>query len=156
MTNWIAIFLWTSYTQSLSSYTFTSTCSKALTILNYNEENNPDGLEQQLKNEIKDYVNGQYLGSIEAAWHMLGFHITTKTPAVCALPVHLPGENIPQFLKEDSASLLIHYFHRPNLPQFDHLTYIQYNQQYVFYPYNEHTILANDEFLETPIHRLPM
>jgi hypothetical protein len=39
--------------------------------------------EQQPRNEI-DYVNGCYLGSIEAAWRMLGFHITKKTGCWCS------------------------------------------------------------------------
>src|ERR1700679_3277745 len=62
-------------------------------------------------NEIKDYVEGRYLSSPEAAWRILGFHITSKKPSVRSLSIHLPGENIPQFLKEDSASSLIRYFH---------------------------------------------
>ena len=103
------------------------------------------------KNEIKDYVEGRYLSSVEATWRILGFHLTAKKPAVRALIIHLPGENLPQFLKEDSASALIRYFHRPDLPEFKHLTYIQYNQQYVFYRYHPDDILADDEYLETAI-----
>ena len=84
-------------------------------------------------NEIKDYIDGRYLCAPEAAWRIIGFHLTDKKPSVRPLSIHLPGQNIPQFLKEDSASSLIRYFHRPSNPQFDNITYIQYNQQYIFY-----------------------
>ena len=53
-------------------------------------------------------------------------------------------------------SSLIHYFHCPSNPQFDNITYIQYNQQYIFYHHTEDDILADDEFLETPIPQIPI
>ena len=53
--------------------------------------------EQEHVDELKDYVEGRYLSAHEAAWRILGFHITSKTLSVSCLPVHLPGENIPQF-----------------------------------------------------------
>ena len=40
--------------------------------------------------EIEEYWSGRYLASAEAAWRILGYHITQKTPSVTALPVHLP------------------------------------------------------------------
>ena len=107
-------------------------------------------------NEIKDYVDGRYLSSPEAAWRILGFHLTNKNPSVRSLTIHLPGENVPQFLKEESASSLIRYFHRPIGHLFDQLSYIQYNQQFIAYSYDDHDILADDEFLETPISHTPL
>jgi hypothetical protein len=50
-------------------------------------------------NEIKDYIDGRYLSAPEAAWRILGFHLTNKVPSVRSLSIHLPGENLPQFLK---------------------------------------------------------
>jgi hypothetical protein len=117
---------------------------------------NPNNQLSPVTNEIKDYVDGRYLSSPEAAWRILGFHITNKNPSVRSLSVHLPGENIPQFLKEESASSLIRYFHRPLEPSFEHLTYIQYNQDYIAYHYSEDDILADDEFLETTIPNVPL
>ena len=102
-------------------------------------------------NEIKDYIDGRYLSAPEAAWRILGFHLTNKIPSVRSLTIHLPGENIPQFLKEESASSLIRYFNRPPQVIFDMLTYIEYNQQYISYHYVENEILADDEYLETSI-----
>lgn len=103
--------------------------------------------------EISDYVNGRYLSAPEAAWRIMNFEITSKEPSVSCLPVHLPGQNIPQFtLGEDSqgstASLLIRYFHRPNILQFKDLTYIQYFQQYLLYNWNSQVPLLDDEYLE--------
>lgn len=102
-------------------------------------------------NEVKDYIDGCYLCVPEAAWQIIGFHLTNKIPSVRPLSIHLPGENIPQFLKKESASSLIRYFHRPLQLLFNKLSYIQYNQEYISYHYNENDILADDEYLETDI-----
>ena len=74
-------------------------------------------------NEVKDYINGCYLCVPEAAWQIIGFHLTNKIPSVRPLSIHLPGENIPQFLKKESASSLIRYFHRPLQLLFNKLSY---------------------------------
>lgn len=105
-------------------------------------------------NEPKDYINGRYLSSPEGAWRILGFKTTSKEPSVNCLPIHLPGENIPQFnhtASGGSASLLIRYFHRPNLPQFDRLLYTDYFENYILYPWKPHDKIADDEYLEVPI-----
>lgn len=39
--------------------------------------------------EIEEYWKGRYLSTTEAAWRILGFHITQKKPAVTSLPIHL-------------------------------------------------------------------
>ena len=121
-------------------------------------DNQTNSYEQasERKNEVKDYVDGRYLSSPEAAWRILNFQITMKNPTVRALTVHLPGQNIPKFLANDTTSSLIRYFHRPPLPQFTNLTYIDYNQQYIPYPFREHDPLAEDEYLEIPIAAVPV
>jgi hypothetical protein len=106
--------------------------------------------------KVSDYVDGRYLSAPEAAWRILGFEITSKDPSVTCLPVHLPGENIPQFTQGTSdqgstTSLLIRYFHRPNLPQFENISYLDYFQLYVLYRW-EGDPLDEDEYLEEPIH----
>jgi hypothetical protein len=107
--------------------------------------------------KVCDYVDGRYLSAPEAAWRMLGFEITSKDPSVTCLPVHLPGENIPQFAQGTSdqgstMSLLICYFHHPNLPQFDNISYLDYFQLYVLYRWEHGDPLDEDEYLEEPIH----
>jgi len=63
--------------------------------------------------------------------------MTRKEPAVECLPVHLPGQNTPQFRHNDgqhsSTSLLHHYFLRS--PLLHNLTYEQYFEQFVLYSY---------------------
>ena len=122
MINWTATFLSTSYSQLLSSCTFTSTCSKVQTIFNFmciitkimmqnTQNNNP-------RIQSKTMLMAEILVLLKLHGAYLVFTSHQKKPAVHALPIHLPGENIPQFLKDNSASSLICYFHRPNLPEF--------------------------------------
>jgi PIF1-like helicase len=112
--------------------------------------------EQEHVDELKDYVEGRYLSAHEAAWRILGFHITSKTPSVSCLPVHLPGENIPQFNggqtnRRSSTTLLIRYFNRPTHASFDDMCYCQYFKANVFYKWDPATPLEADEHLEQPI-----
>ena len=106
--------------------------------------------------EIRDYVEGRYLSAHEAAWRILGFHITSKTPAVACLPVHLPGENIARFTggaesHNNSTSLLIRYFNRPRAALFGAYTYCDYFKDYVLYKWEPGEPLHHNEFLELPI-----
>ena len=48
-------------------------------------------------NEVADYQKARYLSAPESAWRILRFQTTRKEPAVDCLPIHLPGENTPQF-----------------------------------------------------------
>lgn len=107
-------------------------------------------------NELKDYIEGRYLSAHEAAWHILRFHITSKTPSVLCLPVHLPSENIPQFnggqvSNRSLTTLLIRYFNRPLNPSFDNMSYCQYFKANMFYKWDPATPPQTDEHLEQPI-----
>ena len=100
------------------------------------------GAEQNHVDEITDYWDGRYLSAPEATWHILGFHLTKKDPAVSALPIHLPStahhhHQYSRFSNHNlqSLSLLKHYFHRPSssfpshdssLCSFTSLTYSEY------------------------------
>lgn len=121
---------------------------------------NPQPVDDHAVDETKDYVDGRYLSAPEAAWRILGFDVTSKEPSVTCLPVHLPGQNIPQFFQGDnrlssSASLLIRYFHRPSLQDFDALLYTDYYEQYLFQKTTPHTILREHQYLEQPIPNTP-
>ena len=50
-------------------------------------------VEGQPRDEIADYEDMRYVGSAEACWHIYGFEIHDRFPAVLALRVHLPEEN---------------------------------------------------------------
>jgi hypothetical protein len=69
-------------------------------------------------NEVDDYWTARYLSAGEAAWRLLGFNITSTTPAVSPLPVHIPASvRHTQYKRNDqpssSMSLMLCYFHRP-------------------------------------------
>lgn len=101
-------------------------------------------------NEIQNFPKARYLSAPESTWHILGFNITHKEPSVDCLPVHLLGENIPQFHHHagthSSTSLLNWYFlHSDALT---HLQYEEYFEQFVLYPFNENTIVTDHDFIE--------
>ena len=103
--------------------------------------------------EIKDYIDGRYLSAHEAAWRILGFHITSKTPSVTSLPVHLPDQNVPRYsgrstTEHQNASLLLRYFNRPDGPEFTNLTYCEYFKQFVQYNWSVGDVLLPTDFLE--------
>jgi PIF1-like helicase len=112
--------------------------------------------EREHVDEIKDYIDGRYLSSNEAAWRIIGFDITSKEPSVACLPVHLPGENVPRYTGgktslSNSTSLLIRYFNRPSLGEFDNLTYAEYFEKYVLYKWSQDDPLASGQVLENVI-----
>jgi hypothetical protein len=96
-----------------------------------------DGTHAPPRNEVNDYQKSRYLSAPESAWRILGYEITRKEPAVECLPIHLPGENTPQFRQRDgdrsSTSLLDRYFLRSLA--LSHLRYEEYFEQYVLYTY---------------------
>jgi len=101
-------------------------------------------------NEVADYQKARYLSAPESAWRLLGFHTTRKEPAVECLPVHLPGQNTPQFRRNDgersSTSLLHRYFLRS--PLLHDLTYEQYFEQFVLYSYIDGQPVNANEYPE--------
>ena len=107
-----------------------------------------DSSGEEIIDEIEDYWNARYLSAGEAAWRILGFHITHKEPAVSSLSVHL--ENNPSNQRFDngdglgSLSKLEHYFLRPNgvflsragEKSFEDLTFTEYYTTFRLAPYN--------------------
>ena len=49
-------------------------------------------VEDEEKDEIKDYYDCRYLSSCEAAWRIFKFEIPHRFPAVERLPFHLPNQ----------------------------------------------------------------
>ena len=90
--------------------------------------------------EIDDFWQARYLSAGEAAWRILGFRLTTKDPAISALPVDTPHSiHHIQYSRRNSRSStmskLYRYFFRPEGVFFDHaqvpisfeqLTYAEY------------------------------
>ena len=99
--------------------------------------------------EIEEYWSGHYLSATEAVWRILGYNITQKTPAVTALPIHLP--NSPHYQRyhrlnsSPTLSNLEHYFARPegtffdgaNQRDFKDLCYAEYFSHFRLQKFNE-------------------
>lgn len=84
--------------------------------------------------EADDYLLTRYVSAHEAAWRIFGFKLTAKSPAVQALCVHLPGEDIRRYGKNnfgDCSTLLRYLFMRPTGEDFDELTYVDYFEKYI-------------------------
>jgi hypothetical protein len=106
--------------------------------------------------EIDDYLQGRYLSCIEASYRILGYDISRKEPGVMHLPIHLPGQNRPQFFHADdsqsSMSLLLRYFRRPQA--LAALKYTDYFEQYSLIK-DDNTPLGPEEYQETPYSQYP-
>src|SRR5216117_3072452 len=48
-------------------------------------------------NEIQDYVDARYLSAPEAVWHIFGFKLHHRFPAIQRLQIHLPNQQTVTF-----------------------------------------------------------
>lgn len=117
----------------------------------FNMQDHDDSGPAQLQpvNEVNDYQKAHYLSAPKAAWCILNFEITRKEPSVQCLPIHLPGENTPQFCHDgnwSNTSLLDHYF--LHLLHLAHLQYEEYYKVYILYPFTPGQALRPHECLE--------
>lgn len=91
--------------------------------------NDGEAAEEQAPNEFDDYVNSRYLSSSEAMWRIFNYNVTSKTPSVTALRVHVPNGQLGSMSKgpkASTASPLLYYFARPPGEEFDGLCYAEY------------------------------
>jgi len=51
--------------------------------------------------EIQDYIDGHYIGPVEACWHLFEFPMHQELPSVYHLPVHLQNEQQVYFQDND-------------------------------------------------------
>ncbi|KAG5517186.1 hypothetical protein RHGRI_037823 [Rhododendron griersonianum] len=58
-------------------------------------------------NEIKQYLDGRYIGPPEAAWHIFGHHMHEEVPTVTRLALHLPGMHRVNFNPKESLEDII-------------------------------------------------
>ena len=84
--------------------------------------------------EIKNYIKCRYVGSVEAAWRILGYPETMATPSVQVLKVHLPEQVSLRSKTHVACSQLQRYFFRPSGAHFEDLTYGEYFLKYSVYP----------------------
>lgn len=94
-------------------------------------------------NEIQDYIEGRYVGPVEACWRILSKKLQQKSHAVIRLPVHLQNqhtitidsseseESINKALKKQT--IFIDYFNLNNRdPEAQKFSYSEIPCHYVF------------------------
>lgn len=54
--------------------------------------------------EVKQFLDGRFFGSAEAAWRLLGFDLHSRQPPVQRLAVHLPGQQSITFEEDQNLS----------------------------------------------------
>ena len=125
-------------------------------------EGGTGGINNEPIDEIEEYWSGRYLAATEGAWRILGYNITQKTPAVTALPVHLPDSAHHQrYHRSDSSptlSNLEHYFARPegvfldgaDQRDFESLCYAEYFSHFRLQKFNKANAGKPGYFLERP------
>ena len=119
-----------------------------------------DGPSEEPIDEIEEYWSGRYLAATEGVWRILGYNITQKTPAVTALPVHLPDSfHHQRYHRSNSSptlSNLEHYFARPegtfvdgtNRREFKDLNYTEYFSLFRLQKFNDTNVRKPGFFLE--------
>ncbi|KAG5536193.1 hypothetical protein RHGRI_023847 [Rhododendron griersonianum] len=60
-----------------------------------------------LANEIKQYLDGRYIGPPEAAWHIFGHYMHEEVPTVTQLALHLPV--VPKGVREEIVNASLRY-----------------------------------------------
>jgi hypothetical protein len=58
--------------------------------------------DDQNRDEVKEYLDARYIGSVESCWHMFEFVMHEETPPVYRLPVHLEGQHLVYFKPGDN------------------------------------------------------
>jgi hypothetical protein len=58
--------------------------------------------DDQNRNEIKEYLDARYIGSVESCYHMFEFSMHGAEPAVYRLPVHLEDQQLVYFNPDDN------------------------------------------------------
>ena len=58
--------------------------------------------DDQNRNEIKEYLDARYIGSVESCWHMFEFPMHALYPTVYRLPVHLEDQQMVYYNPDDN------------------------------------------------------
>ena len=58
--------------------------------------------DDQERNEIKEYLDGRYIGSVESCWHIFEFAMHAEQPTVYRLPVELEDQYLVYFGPNDN------------------------------------------------------
>ena len=60
--------------------------------------------DDQNRNEIREYLDARYIGSVESCWHMFEFAMHAGKPTVYRLPVHLEDGQLVYFNPDDEVN----------------------------------------------------
>ena len=58
--------------------------------------------DDQQRDEITEYLDGQYIASVESCWHIFEFAMHAESPTVYRLPVHLEDQQTVYFNPDDN------------------------------------------------------
>ena len=58
--------------------------------------------DDQNRDEIKEYLDARYIGSVESCWHMFEFPMHFSQPTVYRLPVHLEDQQMVYYNPDDN------------------------------------------------------
>ena len=61
-------------------------------------------LQDQNRDEIKEYLDARYIGSVESCWHIYEFGMHAEYPTVYRLPVHLEGQQVVYFNPDENVN----------------------------------------------------
>jgi len=56
----------------------------------------------QNKDEVREFLDARYRGSVESCWHMFEFAVHVEHPTVYRLPVHLEDQQLVYFNPDDN------------------------------------------------------
>jgi len=108
--------------------------------------------------QIKDWIKQHFFSSQEAGSRIFGFDIMRKFPSISCLPAHLPGEIVYQMPQcngmASTASKLLNYFARPDIPLFPSLQFTDFNVKYIYKPCVQRGIFPANQCLESPWFRM--
>jgi hypothetical protein len=66
-----------------------------------------EDLQNEVRDEVNEYVDGRYISASEASCRIYGFDLHEMTPTVHRLPVHLPGQQNVHFREGEDPSAVL-------------------------------------------------
>ena len=64
-------------------------------------------LEVEGRDEIREHIDGRFVGASEGAWRIFHFNMHGESPNVVRLEVHLPGQHLVHFDPEDDPDVVM-------------------------------------------------
>lgn len=58
--------------------------------------------DDQQRDEVKEYLDARYIGSVESCWHIFEFGMHAESPTVYRLPVHLEDDQLVYYNADEN------------------------------------------------------